>query len=130
MVPVFSALRYRGKPLDEVPGYSQEVAKDVFEATRTAGAQCLRLKKGAGYAVGLAIRQVVEAVLKDSGEWLPVSTLHRDGPFAGVAMSVPTRVGRAGVLEVDYRQLADSELAALKQSAEVLRKTIGALEGA
>ena len=127
MVPVFSGLRYLGQPLSSLPSYSDKAVQEAFEATRTAGAQCLRLKGGAGYAVGLAIRQVVEAVLDDSGAMLPVSTLHQNGLFGGVAFSLPTRLGRAGVLGVSYEDLADTERRALQLSAGVLRKTIARL---
>ncbi len=127
MVPVFSGIRYLGQPLSSLPTYSDTAVQEAFEATRTAGAQCLRLKGGAGYAVGLAIRQVVEAVLDDSGVMLPVSTWHQNGLFGGVAFSLPTRLGRAGVLGVSCEDLTDTERRALQLSAGVLRKTIARL---
>ena len=130
MVPLFSGLRYQGRPLSSLPGHSDHLVQEAFEATRTAGAECLRLKGGAGYAVGLAVRQVVEAVLDDTGTALPVSTLHRNGPFGGVAFSLPTRLGRDGVLSVSYDDLTDTERTALQLSAGVLRKTIARLKAA
>lgn len=130
MVPVLSGLRYQGQPLSSLPGHSDHLVQEAFEATRTAGAECLRLKGGAGYAVGLAVRQVVEAVLDDTGAVLPVCTLHRSGPFGGVAFSLPTRLGRAGVLSVSYDDLTDTERTALQLSAGVLRKTIARLKAA
>jgi len=124
MVPAFSLLSYEGVPLPSLAGYSQEAASEAFAATRSAGAECLRLKGGAGYAVGLAVRQVVTAILQDAGEVLPVSTLHRSGEFAGVALSLPTRVGRRGVLEVLTPTLSEEEHKGLLHSAEVLRGTL------
>jgi L-lactate dehydrogenase len=124
MVPVFSQLRYAGGPIAEAPGYSEEAAQKAFEATRTAGAQCLRLKGGAGYAVGLAVREVVSAVLGDTGAVLPVSTLDDSGEFRGVALSRPTRVGRGGWLEHVDIDLSEAERRGLLQSAEVLDNTL------
>ena len=97
------------------------------QIARTAGAECLRLKGGAGYAVGLAVREVVAAILNDTGAVLPVSTLHASGHFQGVALSLPTRVGRSGVQEVLPLALSEDEHRALSHSAEVLRETIGSL---
>jgi L-lactate dehydrogenase len=127
MVPIVSGLRYDGSPMAELPGYSDQAAQEAFESTRTAGAQCLRLKGGAGYAVGLAVRQVVTAVLEDSGAVLPVSTLQPPGEFEGIAFSLPTRVGRRGVLGLATIELSDEERRGVIRSAEVLRETIGTL---
>ena len=127
MVAVFSSLRYHGDPITSLPGYSDHLAQETFAVARTAGAECLRLKGGAGYAVGLAVRQVVAAILNDTGAVLPVSTLHTSGDFQGVALSLPTRVGRSGVQEVMSLTLSEDEHRALAHSAEVLRETVGRL---
>jgi len=129
MVPAFSSLRCDGAPIAGLPGYSQQVAEEAFAATRTAGAECLRLKGGAGYAVGLAIRQVVEAILLDTGAVLPVSSLQGGGVHGGVAYSLPTRVGRRGRLGLVEVGLTEEERRGVQQSAETLANTIGALQG-
>jgi len=127
MVPIYSSLRCDGKPISLLPGYSQQVVREAFEATRAAGAECLRLKGGAGYAVGLAVREVVTAVLQDTGAVLPVSTLHDSGEFQGVALSLPTRIGRAGAGEIVPLDLSPEERRGLAHSAEVLRGSIASL---
>jgi L-lactate dehydrogenase len=127
MVPIYSSIRHDGKPISSLGAGSQEAAQSAFEATRTAGAECLRLKGGAGYAVGLAVREVVSAVLQDTGAVLPISTAHQSAEYEGVAFSLPTRVGRAGVLEAVLPDLSPEERRGLAHSAEVLRKTISSL---
>jgi L-lactate dehydrogenase len=129
MVPIFSLVAYDGVPASSLPGYSPQTAQEAFAATRSAGAECLRLKGGAGYAVGLAVRQVVTAILEDTGEVLPVSTLHRAGEISGVAISLPTRVGRQGALEVLTPPLSPEEHKGLLRSAELLRETLASLTG-
>ncbi len=124
MVASYSTLRYRGEPISMLPGYSEEIARRAFEATRTAGAEALRLKGGAGYAVGLAVREVVTAILGDTGAVLPVSTLQESGELKGVAISRPTRVGRSGWLGYEPFTLSEDEHRALVRSAELLRETI------
>lgn len=130
MVPIFSSLRYQGAPISAAPGYSEEVLREAFESTRRAGAEVIRLKGGAGYAVGLAVREVVGAILADGHQTLPISTLHEEGEFSGVAFSLPTVVGRKGALSVAEVNLTQEEHKALRGSAEVLRETIAALGGA
>jgi L-lactate dehydrogenase len=128
MVAAYSTLSYQGEPLSELRGYSEEIGQRAFEATRAAGAECLRLKGGAGYAVGLAVREVVAAILGDTGAVLPVSTVQESGELRGVAISRPTRVGRSGWLEHMPVELSQEEHKALVRSAEVLRETIVLLQ--
>jgi L-lactate dehydrogenase len=128
MVPIVSKLRWDGKPISELPTYSDEAVRRAVEATRTAGAECIRLKGGAGYAVGLAVREVVAAVLGDTGAVLPVSTLQECGELQGIALSRPTRVGRSGWLAYEELALSQDEHRALLRSAEVLRQTIALLQ--
>lgn len=129
MVPAYSTLRYDGAPLTSVPGYSEAAAQEAFAATRTAGAECIRLKGGAGYGVGLAIRQVVEAILGDTGAVLPVSSIHRGDEYGETAFSLPTRVGRKGFLGFADVTLTEDEHRAVKGSAEVLAQTIASVRG-
>ena len=58
----------------------------------------IKLKGGAGFAVGLSIREVVHSVALDQKRILPVSSLV-NGPYGlrDVCISVPTVVGRNGV---------------------------------
>ena len=128
MVPVHSSLRHEGRPIASLAEYSEQVAQEAFAATRTAGAECLRLKGGAGYAVGLAIRRVTEAVLGDAGAILPVSTVHLGDDWGDVAFSLPTRVGRRGVLEIVETGLAEEEHRAVRASAEALKSAIASLQ--
>src|SRR6516165_2307232 len=75
MVPIWSSATVAGLPLEQWPGFDANAAKETFEATRGAGAQVIKLKGGAGYAVGLSIREVVHAIALDSRRILPVSSL-------------------------------------------------------
>src|SRR6516162_5301456 len=62
MVPVWSSATVAGLPLDQWPGFDVNVQREVFEETKTAGAQLIKLKGGSGFAVGLSIREVVHAL--------------------------------------------------------------------
>jgi L-lactate dehydrogenase len=128
MVPVVSGLRWNGKPIADLSSCSDELIRKAVDATRTAGAECLRLKGGAGYAVGLAVREVVAAILGDSGAVLPVSTVQDSGELKGVALSVPTRIGKRGWLAHEPLNLSPEEHRGLLRSAEVLRETIALLQ--
>jgi L-lactate dehydrogenase len=125
MVPVWSSATVAGLPLEQWPGFSPAVQKEVFEETKTAGAQVIKLKGGSGFAVGLSIREVVHALALDSRRILPVSTLQQ-GLYGvrDVCLSVPTVVGCGGARQQIELPLTPKERLGLQQSARVLRETI------
>jgi L-lactate dehydrogenase len=125
MVPIWSAAQAAGMPLDKFPGWSPSLGESLFARAKASGAEVIKLKGGAGFAVGLSIRDVVHAVALDSRRILPVSSL-MDGAYGirDVCLSVPTVVGRAGVVARPEIELWTKEASALQRSAQVLRETI------
>ncbi len=125
MVPIWSSAAIGGLPLEKYPGWSIHTANEVFNRTKTSGAEVIKKKGGAGFAVGVAIKEVIEAIALDRRCLLPVSSV-QNGSYGlrNVAISVPTIVGRAGVVATREIDLWPKEVQALKQSANVLRQTV------
>jgi L-lactate dehydrogenase len=125
MVPVWSSATVNGVPLQSLPHYDPAKVQEIFEFTKKSGAEVIRLKGGAGYAVGLAIREVVHAILLDTRQILPVSTL-QTGLYgiSDVCLSVPTIVGRRGMVQQIEMKLTDEELHGLRRSAQALQETL------
>jgi L-lactate dehydrogenase len=128
MVPIWSSAQAAGLPLDRYPGWSATVAEAILTRTRGSGAEVIKLKGGAGFAVGISIREVIHAIALDQNRILPVSTLV-NGPYGirDVCLSIPTVVGRKGVTSQLEIELWPKEKAALERSAQVLRETIDAV---
>ena len=125
MLPVFSSATIAGLPLDKWPGFSPNVGAEVFQRTKTSGAEMIKLKGGAGFAVGVAIKDVVEAAALDKRSVLPVSTLqHGKYGIRDVCLSVPTVVGRGGAIEQLEIELWPKEKLALQNSATTLKTTL------
>src|SRR3989454_3980107 len=97
MVPIWSSATVAGLPLDKWPGATSAVQHEIVTRTRGSGAEVIKLKGGAGFAVGLAIREVVHAIALDQRHMLPVSTV-QSGAYGirDVSLSVPTVVSRGG----------------------------------
>ena len=125
MVPAWSAAQAAGLPLDKFPGWTSNTADVVFARTRGSGAEVIKLKGGAGFAVGLSIREVVHAIALDSRRILPVSSFV-SGTYGmrDVCISVPTVLGRQGVVSQLEIDLWPKEVSALQHSGQVLRETI------
>jgi len=83
-------------------------------------------KGGAGFAVGIAIRDVIHSIALDQHRLLPVSTV-QEGCYGirDVALSVPTVVGRNGCVARHEIDLWPKETQQLRNSGNVLRQTLG-----
>lgn len=104
--------------------YLAETAREVTQAAY----KVIAGKGATNYAIGLSGARIVEALLRDENAVLPVSTV-LDGPYGitGVALSLPSIVGRGGVRRVLHTPMDDAELAALQHSADTLRNTMDTL---
>jgi L-lactate dehydrogenase len=125
MVPIWSSAAVAGLPLEKFPGWSPNVASELFTRTKGSGAEVIKKKSGAGFAVGIAIRDVIHSVALDSRRILPVSSV-QNGCYGlrDVALSVPTVVGSAGIVDRLEIDLWPKEVQALRRSGQVLREIL------
>ena len=125
MVPVWSSATIAGLPLDRYPGWTPTLANQLFTRTRGSGAEVIKRKGGAGFAVGIAIRDVIDAIALDQRRVLPVSSV-QSGCYGirDVALSVPTVVGRTGVIDRKEIELWPKEVQGMRASGSALKKTL------
>ena len=125
MVPIWSSASIGGLPLEKYPGYTQKLGQDTFIRAKTSGAEMIKKKTGAGYAVGVSIAEVVHAIALDSKRILPISSVQR-GCYGlrDVALSIPTIVGRDGAEQPLEIELWPKEVQALKRSGAILQETL------
>ena len=128
MVPVWSSATAGGLPLGKFSGWTPNLANEIFTRTRGSGAEVIRGKGGAGFAVGIAIRDVIHSMALDQRHVLPISSV-QDGCYGirDVALSVPTVVGRCGIADRHEIELWPKEAQALRNSGNVLRQTLRAV---
>lgn len=126
MVPIWSSATVNGLLLTGLPECSVGFQNAVAERAKNSGAEVLKKKGGAGWAVGISIRDVIHAVLLDKMALLPVSSLVQSAyDIRDTCLSVPSVVGRKGVEKHVELKLWPKELMALQQSARALRDTLG-----
>jgi L-lactate dehydrogenase len=125
MVPILSSATVGGVPLASIPGYSAEAVQGVFDFTKKSGAEVIRLKGGAGRAVGVSIKEVVEAIALNTEKILPVSSWQKGTlGISDISLSLPTKVGRAGVIKVLEPSVSLEERESLHKSAESLKSVL------
>lgn len=110
--------------------WEQAAMDQIFEQTRNAAYEIIKRKHATYYAIGLGLLTLVEAILRDQRTVLTVSTPVR-GKYgvSGIALSLPTIVGRDGALEVLDLELDATEQQAFQASAKALRDKLAQVEG-
>jgi len=130
MVPIWSSATVNGLLLTGLPECSPGFQNTIFERTKGSGAEVIKRKGGAGWAVAVAIREVVHAVLLDKQVLLPVSSLVQ-GTYGinDICLSVPSLVGRRGVEKQVEIKLWPKEQMGIQQSARALKETLAKVSG-
>lgn len=126
-VVVWSRATVAGLPVEEYCqqrgiAYSAALRDDISTQVRRAAYEIIERKGATYYAIGLGIRHIVEAILRDANTILTVSTL-MTGQFGmnDVCLSLPSIVDHGGVEGVLRPDLSPDELLALQRSASLLR---------
>src|SRR5687768_6452809 len=116
MVPIWSTAAVANLPLEKLAGWNTRLADEIFTRTKGSGAEVIKKKTGAGFAVGIAIRDVIHSIALDQQRILPVSTVQNGAyEIRDVALSVPTVVGRGGALARLQVELWPKEIQALRK---------------
>lgn len=124
MVPIWSSATVGGMPLIKLPGFNGTVQERVFGRTKTSGAEAIKLKGGAGWAVGLTIAEVIHPIALNQPKLLPISSqLAGEYGIRHTCTSVPTLIGRKGVISRHEIELWPREESAMQQSAKALDAT-------
>lgn len=114
MVPLASSIHVKGIPIQELPSYSEEKLKQACQDVIAASGQVIALKGGTVFAPAAAACAVLEAIVRNQRRILPVSTFQ---PELGIAISLPTIVGREGACGVLAAPATEAEKEMLSKSA-------------
>jgi L-lactate dehydrogenase len=133
-IPLWSSASIGSVPLlawNNVPGrppLDAAAREEIHRRVVGAAGEIIRGKGATNYAVGLAAARVVEAVLRDQRQVLPVSSL-LDGQagIEDVCLSLPSIVDRLGVELVLPGPLSPEESEGLRRSAETVKGVIRGL---
>lgn len=129
-VPIWSATHIAGVTLDNYcvacgQSCGRRVRDEIFTQVREAAYEIIRRKGATYYAIGLALARILSSIFRDEHSLLTVaSVLQGEYGLNGVALSVPTIVGREGVERVVPIPLAAGEAEGLRRSAQIIRSVI------
>lgn len=97
----------------------------VYEDVKNAAYEIIKRKGATYYAVALAVKRIVEAILRDENSILTVSTLLQ-GQYGinDIYMGVPSVVGIDGVKQIIEVPLSEEEEKKLKDSSKTLKDSL------
>lgn len=109
--------------------YSFGAMQRIYENVRDAAYSIIDGKGATYYGIGMAVRRIAEAIVRDEHSVLPVSSLI-SGHYGvnDLCLGLPSVVGRGGVESVLDIPLSADELTQLQHSASGLRALIDELE--
>jgi len=102
-----------------------ELKLNIYKDVKEAAYNVIEKKGATYYAVALAIKRIVEAILSNENSILTVSSLlNGEYGIQDVYMGVPTIIGRQGIKKILQVKLNDDEIAQLIESSKVLKSVI------
>jgi len=129
MVPIWSSATAAGVSLLKFPNFNAAAQQKIFDRTKTSGAEAIKLKGGAGYAVGLTIAEVIHAIALNQEKVLPVSTqLTGEYGIRNTCTSLPTLINRSGVVKRFEIELWPRETSRLQSGSKQLDATYAQIQ--
>ena len=116
-VPVLDALKLSDDMRDS---FCRQVEHDV----RFANIEIIEGNQASQFGIGMVSARIAEAVLRDERAVLPIGSYNHE---YGVTLSMPSVLGRTGVVEVLEPTMSADERLALSVSADRLRKAFATL---
>lgn len=124
-LPRFSTVS--GIPLSSI--LPKEKIEEIVQGTRQVAAKVIELKGATVHAPGNAISTIIEAVLNNTRQVIPVAT-YLDGEYgySDVTIGVPAVIGKNGVEKIIELDLDSNEKEWFKKGVESVKGAISNLE--
>lgn len=130
---VWSSANISGVDLDDycrITGITDPTAmlQQIYENVRDAAYSIIDSKGATYYGIGMAVRRIAEAIVRDEHSVLPVSSMIQ-GHYGvdGICLGLPSIVGKNGVEAVLDIPLSTEELSKLQGSAQKMKALIDQL---
>ena len=128
--PVWSRLAIAGVPMDEYCqnvklAWGDEQKEELYERVKNMGAEIIRAKGRTHYGIATCVCSLADAVLNQRLTIAPVtSTLQGEYGLSGVAISLPSIIGVAGVEQRLEEKWTHHEYEMLEKSAAKMQEAI------
>ncbi len=128
-VVLWSSARVAGVPLFDVLQATDrsraELQQSIEQEVRYANITIIEGNQASQYGIGMVSARIAEMVLRDERAVIPIGSYN---PKYGVTLSMPSVLGREGVVQILEPEMSEEERQALDRSAERLRNALAGLQ--
>jgi malate dehydrogenase len=127
MLPLTRFAKVSDEPLSsKLP---KEKLDEIFTLTRNVAAEVIKLKGATVHAPGNAISAIIDSVVNDKKEIMPVST-YLDGEYGhtNVTIGVPAIIGKNGVEKIVELELNDDEKQWFEKGVKSVKDALSGIE--
>ena len=118
-VPIAALLQKRGEMLADL---REKVEKEV----RYANITIIEGHNASQYGIGIVTVRIAEMVCNDERAVIPIGSFQKE---FGVTLSLPSVIGRGGLIEVLEPDMSEEERVGLRKSAEILNVALDGIRG-
>ena len=118
-VPIAALLQKRGEMLADL---REKVEKEV----RYANITIIEGHNASQYGIGIVAVRIAEMVCNDERAVIPIGSFQK---AFGVTLSLPSVIGRGGLIEVLEPDMSEEERVGLQKSAEILNVAVDGIRG-
>ncbi len=133
-IAVWSSANVSGVPISrfcEMRGYynHEQAMIDIAKQVKNSAYEIIKKKNATYYGIGMSVKRICEAIIRDEKSILPMSSLIRgDYGTETACLSLPAVVGKNGIEKIVPISLNSQEQENLIKSSQTLRKIIDGLE--
>ena len=106
---------------------NEQLRQSIEHEVRFANITIIEGNQASQYGIGMAAARIAEMVLRDERAVIPIGSYN---PKYGVTLSLPSIVGKEGIVEILEPEMSDHESQALERSADTLRAAVQRLKQA
>ena len=128
-VLVWSSARVAGVPIFDALTQNrlnnEKLRQTIEHEVRYANITIIEGNQASQFGIGMVAARIAEMVLRDERAVVPIGSFN---PKYGVTLSLPSVLGREGVIQIMEPAMSEEERKALERSAETLREAVTRIE--
>jgi len=126
---VWSSATIAGRPLRECLSRASqnwdEFRRDIEQQVRFANIAIIEGIGASQHGIGMVSARIAEIILRDERTVIPIGSYQ---PQYGATLSLPSLLGRDGVIETFEPEMSTEERRALRHSADTLKAAVGRMK--
>ncbi len=102
-----------------------DLRRSIEQEVRYANITIIEGNQASQFGIGMASARIAEIVLRDERAVIPIGSYNRN---YGVTLSMPSVLGKTGVMQILEPAMSDDERQALQRSADTLKAAVAGIQ--